>query len=225
MAAFRSRAARRYLALLALALGVRWLAVSPLGPWGDGGNAEVVPLVAAAGRQRSTVATAEVLALVPPGPPACAAAGTTAADGVLPGAGASPWDDHRPGIANLDPTLLAGLREAAREAARYGILLTVTSGWRSPQHQERLLCEAVAEHGSLDEAARWVAPAGTSLHVTGSAVDVGPSSAYEWLAVHGSRFDLCPVYRNEPWHFELRPGAAEQGCPPPYRDPTQDPRL
>jgi D-alanyl-D-alanine carboxypeptidase len=36
---------------------------------------------------------------------------------------------------------------------------------------------------------------------------------------------LCRVYRNEPWHFELRPGAVRDGCPARYADPAHDPRM
>ena len=36
---------------------------------------------------------------------------------------------------------------------------------------------------------------------------VGPSSAAAWLSVHGAPYGLCQIYRNEPWHYELRPEA------------------
>jgi D-alanyl-D-alanine carboxypeptidase len=82
-----------------------------------------------------------------------------------------------------------------------------------------------AEYGSEEEAARWVATAETSLHVSGDAVDVGHSDATAWLSEHGAEYGLCQVYGNEPWHYELRPGAADHGCPIPYADPTHDPRM
>jgi zinc D-Ala-D-Ala carboxypeptidase len=147
-----------------------------------------------------------------------------AEDGVVP-EGASVFDDELPGVANLDPSLLEALRRAAEDASGGGVELQVNSGWRSPAYQEQLLREAVAEHGSETEAARWVATPETSRHVTGDAVDLGPSAAALWLSEHGARYGLCRVYDNEPWHFELRPGAADRGCPPTYADPTQDPRM
>jgi hypothetical protein len=61
--------------------------------------------------------------------------------------------------------------------------------------------------------------------VSGDAVDVGPSDATAWLSEHGAAYGLCRIYGNEPWHFELRPEAVDQGCPPAYPDPTHDPRL
>lgn len=145
-------------------------------------------------------------------------------DGVLPHR-VSVFDDRFPAVTRLDPELLGALRAAARAAADDGVELTVTSGWRSREHQEQLLREAVAEHGSPEEAARWVATADTSAHVSGDGVDVGPADAMSWLAQHGAAFGLCQVYANEPWHHELRPEAVDSGCPRPYADPTEDPRL
>ena len=46
-----------------------------------------------------------------------------------------------------------------------------------------------------------------------------------WLSEHGAAYGLCRIYANEPWHYELRPDAIAQGCPPTYSDPTQDPRM
>jgi hypothetical protein len=91
--------------------------------------------------------------------------------------------------------------------------------------QEQLLRAAVDEHGSLEEAARWVATAATSAHVSGDAVDIGPWAAAAWLSEHGAAHGLCQIYANEPWHFELRPEARELGCPRMFADPTEDPRL
>ena len=135
------------------------------------------------------------------------------------------FEDEVPGVANLDPALLGRLRQAATDAAGDGIELEVTSGWRSPEYQEQLLREAIAEYGSEEEAARWVATADTSLHVSGDAVDIGPSEATAWLSEHGDDHGLCQTYGNEPWHYELRPEAIDHGCPSPYADPTQDPRM
>ncbi len=146
------------------------------------------------------------------------------ADGAVPD-GTTVFDDEIPGVANLDADLLAALRRAANDAANDGVELFVDSGWRSPEYQARLLREAVAEYGSEEEAARWVATPDTSAHVSGDAVDVGPSNAAEWLSEHGAGYGLCRIYGNEPWHYELRPEASYDGCPPVYADPTHDPRM
>lgn len=148
----------------------------------------------------------------------------TKADGVLPD-GATVLDDNHAGIANLDPALLGQLKEAAADAALAGVTVHVNSGWRSADYQNELLRAAVSDYGSAVEAARWVATAETSPHVSGTAVDIGGADATDWLSRHGSSYGLCQIYLNEPWHYELRPEAAEQGCPRMYVDPTQDPRM
>jgi zinc D-Ala-D-Ala carboxypeptidase len=145
-------------------------------------------------------------------------------DGALPD-GVTVFDDEYPGVANLDPDLLQALREAATDAADDGIEFQVNSGWRSPEYQEQLLREAVSEYGSEEEAARWVAATNRSAHVSGDAVDIGPFDATAWLSEHGAHYGLCQIYRNESWHYELRPEATSRGCPPMYADPTHDPRM
>jgi LAS superfamily LD-carboxypeptidase LdcB len=135
------------------------------------------------------------------------------------------FDDAIPAVANLDPGLLKALRQAATAAAVDGVEFYVNSGWRSPEHQNQLLREAVSKYGSEEEAARWVATAATSPHVSGDAVDIGGSDATEWLSEHGAEYGLCQIYRNEPWHYELRTTAIDRGCPRMYADPTHDPRM
>ena len=146
------------------------------------------------------------------------------ADGAVPD-GTTVFDDEIPGVANLDPALLGALRQAATDAADDGVEFFVDSGWRSPEYQEQLLHEAVSKYGSEEEAARWVATPNTSAHVSGDAVDIGPSDATAWLSEHGAEYGLCQIYSNEPWHYELRPEAIDHGCPPMYADPTHDPRM
>jgi LAS superfamily LD-carboxypeptidase LdcB len=151
-------------------------------------------------------------------------AAVDAADGVFPD-GVTVFDDRYPGVADLDPDLLRALREAATEAADDGITFYVNSGWRSREYQNELLSEAVSTYGSESAAARWVATADTSPHVSGEAVDIGKDEATAWLARHGATLGLCQIYVNEPWHYELRPAAREGRCPPMYADPTHDPRM
>jgi D-alanyl-D-alanine carboxypeptidase len=146
------------------------------------------------------------------------------ADGAVPD-GTTVFDDEIPGVANLDSDLLGALRQAATDAADDGVEFVVDSGWRSPEYQNQLLREAVSEYGSEEEAARWVATAETSPHVSGDAVDIGPSDATAWLSEHGAEYGLCQIYDNEPWHYELRPEPIDEGCPPIYADPTHDPRM
>jgi len=146
------------------------------------------------------------------------------ADGAVPD-GTTVFDDWVPGVANLDPVLLGALRRAASGAEQDRVEFFVDSGWRSPEYQQQLVRQAVLKYGSAEEAARWVASPKTSAHVSGDAVDIGRSDAAAWLSDHGAGYGLCQIYRNEPWHYELRPEAVEQGCPPAYADATQDPRA
>ena len=148
------------------------------------------------------------------------------ADGFIPdGAPVSVFDEEIPAVGRLDPDLLDALRRTATDAEADGVGLRVNSGWRSPEYQQQLLRDAVVEHGSREEAARWVSTVERSAHVSGDAVDIGPSSAAAWLSAHGAAHGLCQIYSNEPWHYELRPEAVDDGCPPMYADPTDDPRM
>jgi len=115
----------------------------------------------------------------------------------------TPPGGDRPSTGNLDPDLLEAVRAATRDARADGVELHLTSGWRSRAHQQRLFDEAVAEYGSVDEARRYVSTPDTSAHVTGDAVDIGPTEADDWLIQHGADYGLCQVFANEIWHFEL----------------------
>ncbi|GAA0966375.1 hypothetical protein FFA01_19560 [Frigoribacterium faeni] len=159
-----------------------------------------------------------------PGGPALGPGVTGEGGGVLPD-GTSAYDVDMPGVAGLDPRLLDALQRAATDASADDVDIVVNSGWRSGAYQEQLLDEAVTRYGTPEEAARWVATPATSAHVHGDAVDVGSWDATAWLSEHGADYDLCQIYMNETWHYELRDGAAIDGCPPMFRDPTDDPRM
>ncbi|MFJ6621387.1 M15 family metallopeptidase [Kitasatospora sp. NPDC091335] len=140
------------------------------------------------------------------------------ADGEIPdGRTLSPFDTHAPAVGNLDGPLLEALQQAAGDARAQGIEMTVTSGWRNKAYQQRLLDRAVTRYGSVEQARKFVNTPEKSAHVSGKAVDVGPTDADYWLIRHGARYGLCQVYANEIWHFELltRPGGT---CPAPLPD-------
>jgi zinc D-Ala-D-Ala carboxypeptidase len=135
-------------------------------------------------------------------------------DGYLPnGQRLSPFDLSTPAVNRLEPALLDAVQEAARSAAADGITLGLTSGWRSPAFQRQLFADAVAQYGSADIARQYVAAPEMSKHVTGQAVDIGPTDADTWMQRNGQRFGLCQIYANEIWHYEL---ADDHGgtCPP-----------
>ena len=129
--------------------------------------------------------------------------GLRSAAGPAGGGDGGPFDSHRPTVRRLDPDLLDAIRRAARDAHRDGVPLVLNSGWRSRAHQQRLLDEAVTRYGGVEEARRWVATPDTSAHVTGDAVDIGPTEGAEWLGEHGAAYGLCQIFANESWHFEL----------------------
>jgi len=119
-------------------------------------------------------------------------------------------------LENLDPELRRRFEAARDAAADAGVTLELTSGWRSPEEQQALVDEALATHGSAEEAHRWVLPPETSEHVAGRAIDVGPADAAGWLAENAAVHGLCRTYENEWWHFELMP--ADGVCPAPRPD-------
>lgn len=139
------------------------------------------------------------------------------ADGRIDDAAGIPLSDNEhPAIRNLDPALWQAVQRAATDARQQrGVEFRLTSGWRSKAYQQELLDEAVAKYGSLDEAREHVNTPERSTHITGRAVDIGPTNAADWLVQHGSRYGLCQAYANEMWHFELltTPGGE---CPRPH---------
>jgi Transglycosylase SLT domain/D-alanyl-D-alanine carboxypeptidase len=88
---------------------------------------------------------------------------------------------------------LAFDRMAATARREAGLYLSITSGYRSDAEQ------AVLWAANPDP--KWVAPPGTSLHRYGTELDLGPPSAYAWLAANSERFGFIRRYSWEPWHF------------------------
>jgi D-alanyl-D-alanine carboxypeptidase len=126
-----------------------------------------------------------------------------------------PFDVANPALAQLDPSLLNAIQDAARAAAAEGVDLRIMSGWRSKEFQQRLFDDAVSKYGSADIARQFVASPDVSKHVVGQAVDVAPIDADNWLIRNGAQFGLCQIYANELWHFEL--AVDQQGNCPPLR--------
>lgn len=154
----------------------------------------------------SPVALADQTSVI--GPPA------DPGDGSLPaGTTLTPFDVADPAIGRLDPQLRSAIQDAATAARADGVTMTITSGWRSPEFQQRLLDDAVRTYGSLAVAREYVETPTHSKHVIGEAVDVGGTGADQWLIANGARFGLCQIYANELWHFELATDAAG-ACPP-----------
>ncbi|MDO3639210.1 M15 family metallopeptidase [Mycolicibacterium arseniciresistens] len=141
-------------------------------------------------------------------------AATDTVGGLLPGdTMLSPFEVSTPILELLDPALLDAVQQAARRAAADGVEMRITSGWRSRGFQQRLLDDGVRTYGGLDAARQFVATPEVSRHVVGEAIDIGPTTAAEWMIANGRRFGLCQIFANENWHFEL--ATDERGeCPP-----------
>jgi soluble lytic murein transglycosylase-like protein len=92
---------------------------------------------------------------------------------------------------------------AAREEA--GLLLSISSAFRSDAEQARLF----AAHPDP----KWVAPPGESLHRYATELDLGPPAAYGWLAANAARFGFVMRYSWEAWHFGYTrsPGSSSVG--------------
>ncbi|HSF02838.1 MAG TPA: transglycosylase SLT domain-containing protein, partial [Solirubrobacterales bacterium] len=100
----------------------------------------------------------------------------------------------------MRPDAALAFDRLARAGRRAGIWLVINSAYRSDAEQARLF----AQHPDP----RWVAPPGRSLHRCATELDLGPSSAYAWLAAHARRFGFVRRYDWEPWHFGLTGGPA-----------------
>jgi hypothetical protein len=105
----------------------------------------------------------------------------------------------------MRPDVAQAFDRMERAAAGDGVQLIVNSGFRSDAEQARLF----AAHPDP----RWVAPPGKSLHRLGTELDLGPASAYGWLAAHAGAFHFVQRYSWEPWHygFTLNAGSTSVG--------------
>ncbi|NCV79228.1 MAG: hypothetical protein EBW25_00260 [Actinobacteria bacterium] len=125
------------------------------------------------------------------------------------GAGAIPRSLIRP--KKVDYQLMFRFKAAQAAAKKEGQVLYIASGFRTLARQKVLFAQAVKKYGSEKEASKWVAPPMISHHPWGTALDINypdePVGA-GWLEVHGWKFGLCRVFKNEWWHFEpvIAPG-------------------
>ncbi len=93
----------------------------------------------------------------------------------------------------MRPDVAAAFDRMAAAARAAGVALTINSGYRSDAEQRRLW--------EQNPDPRMVARPGTSLHRCGTELDLGPSSAYGWLAAHAGRFGFVQRYSWEAWHY------------------------
>jgi hypothetical protein len=98
----------------------------------------------------------------------------------------------------MRPDVAAAFDRMSAAAARAGLTVTISSGFRSDAEQAALF----AAHPDP----RWVAPPGRSLHRCATELDLGPDSAYAWLSAHAAEFGFVQRYSWEPWHYGFSAG-------------------
>lgn len=126
----------------------------------------------------------------------------------------------------VDERIYPSLQKMFDAARADGVYPIVASGYRTPEKQQSLMDEKIAEYkaqGYSDEKAKteaekWVAIPGTSEHQLGLAVDInadGINSAgyevYDWLDQHAQEYGFIRRFpeskteitgiSNEPWHY------------------------
>lgn len=100
----------------------------------------------------------------------------------------------------MRPDVAAAYDQMAAAARAGGVVLIVVSGFRSDAEQAELF--------AANPDPTWVAPPGQSLHRCATELDIGPSSAYGWLAANAGRFGFQLRYQWEPWHWGFAAGPA-----------------
>src|SRR4051795_5110190 len=100
----------------------------------------------------------------------------------------------------MRPDVALAFDRMARAASAAGVHLIVVSGFRSDAEQAVLF----ARHPDP----RWVAPPGKSLHRLATELDLGPRSAYGWLAANAGRFGFVKRYS---WELRISPPDARSG--------------
>jgi soluble lytic murein transglycosylase-like protein len=112
----------------------------------------------------------------------------------------------------MRPDVALAFDRLAAAASADGVALTITSAFRSDAEQAKLF--------AVKPDPKWVAPPGKSLHRNGTELDLGPPSAYGWLAANAPRLGWILRYEWEPWHWGWggNPGSASLGYGTAIRD-------
>ena len=100
----------------------------------------------------------------------------------------------------MRPDVTTAFDRLSGAATAAGVTVVINSAFRSDAQQASLF--------AANPDPRWVAPPGSSLHRCATELDLGPSSAYGWLATNAGRFGFVKRYSWEPWHFGFSAGPA-----------------
>ena len=106
----------------------------------------------------------------------------------------------------MRPDVAAAFDRMAAAARGAGVALVVNSGFRSDAEQARLF--------AANPDPRWVAPPGHSLHRCATELDLGPASAYGWLAANAAPLRLRPALLLGALALRLRRRARRRARPP-----------
>jgi hypothetical protein len=114
----------------------------------------------------------------------------------------------------MRPDVAQAFDRMAASARAAGVGLIINSAFRSNAEQAVLF----ARHPDP----KWVAPPGKSLHRLATELDLGPPSAYRWLAANASRFGFKQRYSWEAWHYGYvrSAGTRSVGFGPPDGKPA-----
>jgi soluble lytic murein transglycosylase-like protein len=116
----------------------------------------------------------------------------------LPSSGGDLSGEYRGRLAQrqgkrMRPDVALAFDRMSAAARTAGVALIITSAFRTNAEQAALF----AAHPDP----KWVAPPGQSLHRLGTELDLGPASAYGWLAANAKRFGFVQRYAWEAWHY------------------------
>lgn len=100
----------------------------------------------------------------------------------------------------MRPDVAAAFDAMSAAAGAAGVTLVINSAFRSDAEQAALF--------AANPDPTWVAPPGQSLHRCATELDIGPPSAYGWLAANAGRFGFVKRYSWEDWHFGFVAGPA-----------------
>jgi len=126
----------------------------------------------------------------------------------------------------MDSRIVEPFRQMRDAALKDDIHLWLSSGYRNDEKQQKLYSEEIEAYykagisyeDAVSEAAKSVAPPGTSEHITGLAIDVngvledfGGTKEFRWLSEHAQDYGFILRYpkdkqdithiKYEAWHF------------------------
>jgi soluble lytic murein transglycosylase-like protein len=105
----------------------------------------------------------------------------------------------------MRPDVAQAFDRMERAARAGGVALLISSGFRTDAEQAALFAR--------NPDPRWVARPGESLHRYATELDLGPRTAYPWLAAHAERFHFIQRYAHEPWHYGYTLNARSRPAP------------